>query len=34
MYEWVSDSCSVVSDSLDPMYYTVHEILQAEYWSG
>ena len=24
-----SKSCSVVSDSLDPMDYTVHEILQA-----
>ena len=25
-----SESCSVVSDSLQPMNYTIHEILQAK----
>ena len=28
-YKWVSESCSVVSDSLQPLDYTVHGILQA-----
>ena len=27
--QWVSESRSVISESLDPMDYTVHEILQA-----
>ena len=35
MQESESESHSVVSDSLQPRgLYTVHEILQAEYWSG
>ena len=28
-YKWVSESCSVVSDSLQPLDYTVHGILRA-----
>ena len=31
---YLSESCSVVSNSLQPMDYTVHGILRQEYWSG
>ena len=36
-FRWFREECeshSVMSDSLQPMDYTVHGILRPEYWSG